>query len=227
MKVLKERFDTLSDAIIAIAMTILVLEIGVPATQAGLPDLLEEIGLFLVSFFMIINFWYRRLRNMRASTVTTYPTFVCDVIAHALIALYPLSIKFMVHYPDKRLGILFFGVINVVTQFLLSLMAVQLSDHAIGKNESEDADYLKGWMRRRMVMGTVMDVVILIVALCLSQIGIYFYLLSPFTEFLTSYNRGRKIEKAIDNGATFTDLLQEQKARRPHQNGKQKRGRKS
>lgn len=37
MKVLKERFDTLSDAIIAIIMTVLVLEIHIPETVNQLP----------------------------------------------------------------------------------------------------------------------------------------------------------------------------------------------
>lgn len=46
MKQLKERFDTLSDAIIAIVMTILVLEIAVPATNKDLPQLFEGIALF-------------------------------------------------------------------------------------------------------------------------------------------------------------------------------------
>lgn len=62
MKQLKERFDALSDAIVAIVMTILVLEIAVPATTKELPYLLEEIALFLVSFVIIINFWYRHFQ---------------------------------------------------------------------------------------------------------------------------------------------------------------------
>lgn len=48
MKVLKERFDTLSDAIIAIIMTVLVLEIQIPETVNQLPQLAEAVGLFLV-----------------------------------------------------------------------------------------------------------------------------------------------------------------------------------
>ena len=48
MKVLKERFDTWSDAIIAIIMTVLVLEIQIPETVNQLPQLAEAVGLFLV-----------------------------------------------------------------------------------------------------------------------------------------------------------------------------------
>lgn len=56
MKVLKERFDTLSDAIIAIIMTVLVLEIHIPETVNQLPQLAEAVGLFLVSFVILMNF---------------------------------------------------------------------------------------------------------------------------------------------------------------------------
>ena len=50
MTKLKERFDTLSDAIIAIIMTILVLEITVPHNTTELIGLFEEICLFIISF---------------------------------------------------------------------------------------------------------------------------------------------------------------------------------
>lgn len=56
MKKLKERFDTLSDAIIAIIMTILVLEIKIPSSMQELPHLAQAVGLFFVSFVIIINF---------------------------------------------------------------------------------------------------------------------------------------------------------------------------
>ncbi|MCJ0589959.1 TMEM175 family protein [Enterococcus cecorum] len=50
MTKLKERFDTLSDAIIAIIMTILVLEITVPHNTTELISLFKEISLFIISF---------------------------------------------------------------------------------------------------------------------------------------------------------------------------------
>ncbi|MCB7267679.1 DUF1211 domain-containing protein, partial [Erysipelatoclostridium ramosum] len=60
MTKLKERFDTLSDAIIAIIMTILVLEITVPHNTTELIGLFEEISLFIISFIILIDFWYQR-----------------------------------------------------------------------------------------------------------------------------------------------------------------------
>ena len=72
MTKLKERFDTLSDAIIAIIMTILVLEITVPHNTTELISLFEEIGLFIISFIILIDFWYQRTNLMNLAKQTTH-----------------------------------------------------------------------------------------------------------------------------------------------------------
>lgn len=74
MKLLKERFDTLSDAIIAIIMTILVLEIQIPSSIEQLPQLAESVGLFLVSFIIAINFWFHRLKLSTLTDSTNLPS---------------------------------------------------------------------------------------------------------------------------------------------------------
>ena len=71
MTKLKERFDTLSDAIIAIIMTILVLEITVPHNTTELIGLFEEIGLFIISFIILIDFWYQRTNLMNLDLWTS------------------------------------------------------------------------------------------------------------------------------------------------------------
>ena len=76
MKLLKERFDTLSDAIIAIIMTILVLEIQIPNSIEQLPQLAESVGLFFVSFIIVINFWFHRLELTAYRDSTNLPSFV-------------------------------------------------------------------------------------------------------------------------------------------------------
>lgn len=63
MQKFKERLDALSDAIIAIAMTILVLEIEAPTNSSELSAFINHIGLFALSFTIIFNFWYERTQN--------------------------------------------------------------------------------------------------------------------------------------------------------------------
>lgn len=85
MKVLKERFDTLSDAIIAIIMTVLVLEIHIPETVNQLPQLAEAVGLFLVSFVILMNFWFHRLEISYLSDSGNLTCFILDVACHAML----------------------------------------------------------------------------------------------------------------------------------------------
>lgn len=70
MKKLLERFDILSGAIIAIIMTILVLEIEAPTKSTELFNFLKEISLFLVSFMLLINIWYRRTKIVLRTEIT-------------------------------------------------------------------------------------------------------------------------------------------------------------
>ena len=116
MTKLKERFDTLSDAIIAIIMTILVLEITVPHNTTELISLFEEIGLFIISFIILIDFWYQRTNLMNLAKQTTHQAFVVDVLFHLSLSLFPIAVKMLVNYPNPTISILFFGSINVSAQ---------------------------------------------------------------------------------------------------------------
>lgn len=57
---MKGKLDALSDAIIAIAITVLVLEINTPTSMEGMWQFAKEIFLFAQSFVVIANFWFER-----------------------------------------------------------------------------------------------------------------------------------------------------------------------
>ena len=57
---LKQRLEALNDGIIAIIITIMVLEVPLPNGQniASYYNFLGSLSVFLVSFFVVANFWY-------------------------------------------------------------------------------------------------------------------------------------------------------------------------
>ena len=57
---LKQRLETLNDGIIAIIITIMVLEVPLPNGQniASYYNFLGSLSVCLVSFFVVANFWY-------------------------------------------------------------------------------------------------------------------------------------------------------------------------
>lgn len=61
---LTKKFDTLSDGLYAIIMTILVLSIKVPDKMSQLSQFRTDIFWFFISFIIIANQWYRRARTM-------------------------------------------------------------------------------------------------------------------------------------------------------------------
>ncbi|WP_231700365.1 TMEM175 family protein [Streptococcus halichoeri] len=77
-----KRFDTLSDGIIAIIMTILVLEIKLPIGLADLPSFAYAIGTFLISFIIVFNFWFRRTQVVSNVEEIGFTSFMLDMLAH-------------------------------------------------------------------------------------------------------------------------------------------------
>lgn len=113
MQKFKERFDTLSDAILAIAMTILVLEIKTPATMGDIGDFTRNIGLFIVSFVVVFNFWYERAQNSLDAQKTNDEIIALDIIEHLGICLIPLFTKFMISFENHNFAVMAYGLLTL------------------------------------------------------------------------------------------------------------------
>ena len=113
MQKFKERFDALSDAILAITMTILVLEIKAPATAAGMEEFIKSIGLFIISFFVIFNLWYERTQDYLEASAINEEILGIDVLSHLAICLIPLATKFMMSYENQTLAVFVYGLLNL------------------------------------------------------------------------------------------------------------------
>ena len=53
-----EHLKAFNEGVFAIIITILALEIPAPHSQAAYPAFIKSISIFLISFFVIGNFWY-------------------------------------------------------------------------------------------------------------------------------------------------------------------------
>ena len=69
---MKGKLDALSDAIIAIAITVLVLEINTPTSMADMGQFAKEIFLFAQSFVVIANFWFERSQFLAAQNKSRF-----------------------------------------------------------------------------------------------------------------------------------------------------------
>ncbi len=126
-----ERMILFSDAVFAIVITLMAIEIKIPETEErlsnesllhGLRQLAPVILAYIVSFFFIGNIWYRHLKIF--SIVKDYDggLVVRNLLLLFFIGLFPFSASILTRSHSNSFGFfIYFGVILLcmITQFLL------------------------------------------------------------------------------------------------------------
>ena len=92
---MKPHLDTFNDGVIAIIITIMVLELPVPAGPGAYPVFLKQIGLFLVSFFIVAGFWYEHHRILSVVQKADHQIVILDLLFLATLSLIPVMTKWI------------------------------------------------------------------------------------------------------------------------------------
>lgn len=155
----KERLEFLTDAVYAIVMTLLVIEIKVPeihgleaVTNGELWHSIQELSpLFLgyfVSFAVITMYWMSNhaLFHYFVQKVDR-ATMYLNMLSLFLIALIPFSAHFLGAYPNRLPAVIFYGV-NLV---LLGLVALWVFFHVTSREHLVHPDLSKRTMRQAKI----------------------------------------------------------------------------
>lgn len=186
MQKFKERFDTLSDAILAIAMTILVLEIKTPATMGDIGDFTRNIGLFIVSFVVVFNFWYERAQNSLDAQKTNDEIIALDIIEHLGICLIPLFTKFMISFENHNFAVMAYGLLTLLVGLTSDIIRIRLASYDLVTIPSELKERVIKVMTTFAIRSVVVRFIIIILAYFLPEVGIFAYLVIPALYVLAS-----------------------------------------
>ena len=101
----KARVEALTDGIIAIAATIMVLELGVPKSNdwAGLMTLRITFLAYLNSFFLIYNVWYLHHDLFHHVKILSKPAFLINGLWIFILTLVPFTTAWVGNAPDAFL----------------------------------------------------------------------------------------------------------------------------
>lgn len=113
----KEHLDNLNDGVIAIILTIMVLEVPIPSKVVSVGSFCESIFVFLVSFFVVANFWYELNRIQLMLKHAGKRLIINNFIFLAALAVIPVLTKWMMHEPS-RLAVISFGVAYFIANFM-------------------------------------------------------------------------------------------------------------
>lgn len=164
-----ERIFLFSDAVMAIAITLLVLDLRVPEGPAGLGRALIALWpsylSYLLSFFIIGNYWLSHHRLFRAIGRYDDRLVWLGLVFLFFIALLPFSTKLIALHPAARTAVIVYSL-NVLP---LALISSALTRHAYVGNRLVDpslatADVLKQLAFTRRGMAVFLGCLIVSVA---------------------------------------------------------------
>jgi uncharacterized membrane protein len=184
----KARLEALTDGIFAVAMTLLVLEVKVPAPLDGagaledLRKLVDTVDNYLISFVVLAVFWIGHVRVMRRLREPD-TTFAVTNLAFAFFTtLVPPLTTYLGDHPDApRAAVLYGG--NLLLLLLCEAMLWRRVCHRLANETIPDAAALWSLVRGRY--GIAMGVVVAGIAVALAEIALspskglapWFYLL--------------------------------------------------
>jgi uncharacterized membrane protein len=126
----KHRILALTDGVVAIAMTLLVLDIDVPeglrgqALAKALADVQAQVATFLLSAVVIALFWRAHHSVLRDTERINGALFWCNVAFLALVSLIPFPTRVLADYGRQPLGPGLYGAVIGTAALMLYVMQV-------------------------------------------------------------------------------------------------------
>lgn len=187
----KEHLDNLNDGVIAIILTVMVLEVPLPSqTGVSYRNFMGSIFIFLVSFFVVANFWYDLNRMLLVLTRVSKKMIINDFIFLAALSVIPMLTKWMMLQPSS-LAVFDYGI----AYFIANLMKLIISANAWEEffNEVEGSPRMFSVrLGRRLLIVLIINAVLIFLAYAMPRWGLLAYLL------LTIYNFFYPEKTAID-----------------------------
>ncbi|KRL54570.1 TMEM175 family protein [Furfurilactobacillus rossiae] len=186
MDKLKVRLDAFSDAIIAIIITIMVLDLHgvVTDSPSAYLSLAKEIGIYFISFFYVANMWYSHATAFDEIDSMTYRILIMDFVFLAALSLMPLFTSMMATN-TTRVTVMAYGVLSAVVNVLFRFLTQSII-HFEYTNKSDMAQvYIKIFGFNNRIQMAI-SIAAIILAYFKPTWAIIFFLAYPIWNFLSS-----------------------------------------
>ena len=179
-----DRFNAFTDGVFAIAITLLVLELTVPAADErllpALADQWQEFLGYLISFVFIGGIWVSHAgmtKLMRHSDTLAYEI---DLLMLLFVGVLPFSTNLMVTHlsgPDVEAGVVIYGVNVLFASLALSLLMFYIASERSLVLDGVADETLEAKVRQRWVLiGLNVAAIAIAVVAPLAAVGLYLVL---------------------------------------------------
>lgn len=181
---LKERLDVFSDAIIAILITIMVLELPI-SIHAGVVDyfqVFKSIGIYLVSFCFIANLWYQHAIIFNEAEEVPNRILVLDLIFLFFTSLIPTFTRLMTT-ETSSISVSLYGILCLI----ISLVFRRISKTIIHEKYTEKSDMRKVYNAiygRGFWDSGFLYLILSIVGYFFPKVALIFFIITPIRSFI-------------------------------------------
>lgn len=186
-KVGPERLNALSDGVIAIAITLLILGIEVPSdhnfTEDGIKSFLIKLepGLiaYVTSFIIVGLYWIMHHNIFNKIKEVNSMVILLNLLFLFLISLVPFIAKLKTFYRYDLLVIFIYGISFMITGFVLWIIWKYIIDHPELHKEKIDKNTVRR-LNLYIWIIPIFTIVALTLAIINIHVGTYSFLLIPF-----------------------------------------------
>jgi uncharacterized membrane protein len=125
----KTRLEAFSDAVIAIIITILVLELKIPQGEniiAGLDELKHQFLIYILSFITIAIYWINHHHLFQATKIITGKVLWCNTVLLLFLSLFPWTTSFVTEYPNEQIPQITYAIVMLIADFTWFIMTILL-----------------------------------------------------------------------------------------------------
>ncbi|WP_127849075.1 TMEM175 family protein [Lacticaseibacillus hulanensis] len=137
---MKKRLDAFADAVIAIILTIMVLELPIETVhgQFDYLALAEAVGVYAVSFCFVANIWYQHAIAMGEAETIKRDTIIWDLVLLFLLSLVPASTRAMTMIASNY-TVMVYGILYLLVSIVLRVIV----RHIVHEKYTEKSDMAK------------------------------------------------------------------------------------
>lgn len=174
---LKEHWEVFTDAVVAIIITIMLLEIPVPKAGHTYQEFISAVIVFLISFFIVADLWFDHHRLFDGVREVSDKIIVMDFMQLGVLAMIPLLTKWIMD------DVTAFAMLNFGLTVLLVRMLQVLIGYEIGKIQYKKTPAiwkLQRELSRMRLMSTLMaNALLTLFAWFQPQLGHWLFIVIP------------------------------------------------
>ena len=124
-KSLRGHLSTLNDGIVAIIITVMLLDLPFPTSPGNYGPFLWAILVFLVSFFVVADFWYENKRAFETLREVDHPIMIFNFLFLASLSLIPVMTKWIMR-ETIGFSVLNYGIVYMTTLLLHQILYIMI-----------------------------------------------------------------------------------------------------